>query len=342
MKVSICNHCAIELPSRNALFKHLLVCKDNKDRQADSINDNNETKPIRIIEEDDWYRIIVKPQGMATMGKISGSNEETLINSSAMLLPNATKYKKAVPCHRLDRATGGLVICSKSKLAERMIRLTFQNKIVSKRYRAIVPGRIEPSSGRIKSIIDGREAITDYNIVYYTRSHKYTWISTVDLYPITGKKHQLRKHLCHELGHPILGDPKYAHAKDWPNSDPKFQNLLFLWALSIELPHPKDYDQFLDKKALDNKNDKNNNNNDDNNDDDDNNNNDDDDDNSVDNDNKINLNLKNCSMIKCSIDEPEYYKEFRDLQEQEYFLNMVENDTTVEETCNKKIKISLE
>lgn len=338
-KPSCCSHCGSQLASRNALFKHLLTCSDNVNRQADSISKKNEMKEIRIVEEDDWYRIIVKPQGMATMGKLNGSNEETLINSFSLLLPDAKSYKKAVPCHRLDRPTGGLVICSKSKLAERMIRRTFQDKIVRKRYRAIVPGRIEPSSGRVTSIIDGKEAITDYNVVYYTRSYKYAWISTVDLYPLTGKKHQLRKHLCYELGHAILGDPRYAHASDWPNADSKFQNLLFLWALSIELPHPKDFNDLLNSNNIINKNNDNDDNdaNDDNNDyGDDFNNND---------DNITNINLKNCKMIKCSIDEPEYYKEFRELQEKEYFLHTVENDDNSDQNhhdINKRMKISLQ
>jgi len=345
-KPTICTHCQCLLPSRNQLFKHILICKENKDShneyKCNDDDDNKNQKIIRIVEEDEWYRIIIKPQGISTMGKLSGTNEETLVNSDSMLIANAKYYKKAVPCHRLDRATGGLVVCSKTKEAESLIRRLFREKFVHKRYRAIVPGRIEPEFGKITSILDGKEAITEYKVVYCTRSYKYSWISTVDLWPITGKKHQLRKHLCYELGLPILGDPRYAHAKDWPNPDTKFQNLMFLWALSVELPHPKDFQEIINNNNNNNNKDNNNNNNKDNNNKDENNNNnkdkyneDDDDNDYDDNDNNSNNDIAkqilNCRMIKCSIDEPEYYKEFRDLQEREYFANEISQ--------NKKIKI---
>lgn len=332
-KPSICTHCNSLLHSRNQLFKHILICKENKDSHNEYRGDDSE-KIIRIVEEDEWYRIIVKPQGISTMGKLAGTNDETLVNSNSMLIANAKSYKKAVPCHRLDRATGGLVVCSKTKLAESLIRRTFREKIVRKRYRAIVPGKIEPAFGKITSIIDGKEAITEYNVVYCTRSYKYSWITTIDLWPITGRKHQLRKHLCYELGHPILGDPRYAHAKDWPNPDTKFQNLMFLWALSVELPHPQDYKEFIknndDNKDVNESNNDNYNNNNNGND----NFNEDNKEDDICNSNYYHKmkNFPNCKMIKCSIDEPEYYKEFRDLQEKEYLANENEN------AAKKKIK----
>jgi hypothetical protein len=146
-------------------------------------------------------------------------------------------YKKALPCHRLDSSTGGLVICSKNKPAEICIKMCFRQKLIHKRYRAVVPGRLEPSEGSIGTPVFGKESLTRYNVVKYTRSARYGgWLSTVDLWPITGRKHQLRKHLL-SVGHPILGDKRYSFASSWPEKIGG-KEFMFLWSLEVEFPHP--------------------------------------------------------------------------------------------------------
>jgi len=198
---------------------------------------------IRIIAEDDWFRVIFKPQGLSTMG----GEGETLIHSDYMLLPNwkedNVKNKKAVPCHRLDSATGGLVVCSKQPLAERYIKMAFANKDVTKRYRAIVPGRLEPPEGEITLPLSGQSAISKYKVAEYTRSLQYGWVTTLDLWPVTGRRHQLRKHL-QLMGHSILGDTRYSFASSWPRTTTgsmrDYAGRMFLFSLSVSFPHPED------------------------------------------------------------------------------------------------------
>jgi len=96
------------------------------------------------------------------------------------------------------------VICSKSRKHEVIIKHLFFHRQVKKRYRAIVSGRLEPATGIIDAPIKGKVSKTRYSVVQYTDSIRYGTITTVDLFPITGRKHQLRKHLM-SLGHPILG-----------------------------------------------------------------------------------------------------------------------------------------
>ena len=69
----------------------------------------------------------------------------------------------------------------------------------------MVSGRLESSTGVIDAPIKGKKSVTRYAVVQYTDSLRYGTITTVDLFPITGRQHQLRKHLM-SVGHPILGN----------------------------------------------------------------------------------------------------------------------------------------
>lgn len=252
MNSSLCNLCNKEFPSRNKLFIH--IKEDHADapqanqsqQQTTQIFSLHEYDKVEILFEDDWSRVIIKPQGMATMG----SDDKSLIKHPVLIMAERFEigmaYRKAIPCHRLDRATGGIVVCSKSKESEICIRLCFRHKLIQKRYRAMVAGSISEDEGFINFPISGKEACTKFKVVERTNSKKYGSITTVDLWPITGRRHQLRKHL-QELGHFILGDKRYSHAAQWPGSIDR----LFLWAVEIEFPHPKNVACALESMHVD-------------------------------------------------------------------------------------------
>mmetsp|Transcript_59162 Transcript_59162/g.87867 ORF Transcript_59162/g.87867 Transcript_59162/m.87867 type:complete len:326 (+) Transcript_59162:174-1151(+) len=124
-----------------------------------------------------------------------------------------------------------------------------RTKTLQKRYRAILFGKLQPFQGTCCDCVDGKDAFTAYKVVCYTkcvdsialdfdRRRRYrrkmmlldeskekeghchngddgdddddsTWMTTVDLYPHTGRKHQLRKHMK-ALGCPIWGDQRYG------------------------------------------------------------------------------------------------------------------------------------
>ena len=134
---------------------------------------------------------------------------------------------KPRPVHRLDSATGGLLVVAKTHSSEVALKKCFSDKTIRKRYRAIVFGRLEgtaaPASASLKSLppssselsnhlkgtidspISGKESLTHYTVVSYTRcplAKAHGWITTVDLEPVTGRQHQLRRHLK-LVGHPI-------------------------------------------------------------------------------------------------------------------------------------------
>jgi len=248
-----CDICNGVFPSRNSLFKHIklkhpkTLSNDGVDGATGSTHEivSNRGTITTVLEDASWYRVISKPQYIATMG----CKGETLINSDSMLIDGATTFKKAVPCHRLDKATGGLVVCSKNKYAERLIKASFNDHQVRKRYRAIVVGKLEPVDGIIDKPLDDKPSLTKYKVLEHTRSKEFEWITTVDLFPISGRRHQLRRHLV-QIGHPIIGDQRYTPTTLWPSSSSIYADTLFLWSLEVDFPDPSDMFNWIGIETL--------------------------------------------------------------------------------------------
>ena len=122
--------------------------------------------------------------------------------------------------HRIDKETTGLVLVSKHKEAERIIKGMFEAKQIRKTYRALVKGVIDKelfidapilknrdySKVKLKVLIDERgkpaQTIIRPLKVFGDRT-------LVEAIPLTGRQHQIRAHLFH-VKHPILGDPIYG------------------------------------------------------------------------------------------------------------------------------------
>jgi 23S rRNA pseudouridine1911/1915/1917 synthase len=131
--------------------------------------------------------------------------------------------------HRLDRDTSGVLILAKNQETFEFLKQQFKNHTIKKKYMAVVfgwprdeRGIIEQPIGRSRSDIRAwttkasargtmREAITRFTVKkkFEFEGQKY---AIVDLYPQTGRTHQLRVHMSH-IGHPIVGDPIYSGKK---------------------------------------------------------------------------------------------------------------------------------
>jgi len=94
-----------------------------------------------------------------------------------------------------------------------MLGVEFEQRNVRKRYRAIVVGNVKNNKGICSTSIDGKKATTEWVVVSRTKSLHSDWITTMDLFPKTGRKHQLRIHCASEMGHPIVGDKMYTKNK---------------------------------------------------------------------------------------------------------------------------------
>ncbi len=216
--------------------------------------------PLQVPYIDDHYAVVVKPQGMPTQGGDNPLNTSDLLlavsyptkwhkgwtdpyvpsSSSPPHPPPEDALGKARPCHRLDSPTGGLVLCARTRFAIGKTSQLFGDKsALQKRYRAIVFGRIELDFGEINEPVDGKESKSLYKVV-----SRGEFVSTVDLWPVTGRTHQLRKHMLH-LGHGIVGDKTYGPSTGTPYNYTETDGggfnphaRLCLWALQLEFTHP--------------------------------------------------------------------------------------------------------
>lgn len=124
--------------------------------------------------------------------------------------------------NRLDLWTSGLMLLALRRKAESDLKRQFRERTVAKVYVARVWGRVAEDRGRVDLPLgcdwprrplqkvdpeEGRPAVTDYTVL-----DREAGSTLVRLAPVTGRSHQLRVHM-QALGHPILGDPFYAHAE---------------------------------------------------------------------------------------------------------------------------------
>lgn len=124
---------------------------------------------------------------------------------------HAGVLRRPEAAHRLDVETGGLVLCGKTTAALQGLSSAFASQRILKRYRALIRGNLQ-GCGRITLPISGVASETEYRSVAVKPSNKYVHVTVVDLWPRTGRTHQLRKHMAF-FGHPILGDKKYWGAR---------------------------------------------------------------------------------------------------------------------------------
>ncbi|MGD8860178.1 MAG: RluA family pseudouridine synthase [Myxococcales bacterium] len=128
--------------------------------------------------------------------------------------------------HRLDRETSGVVLCGRTREAERGLKMDFEAHRVSKTYLAIVRGEMEQDEGHVDLPMapvrdglhllmevrpdDGLPADTRFRVRGRRGGH-----TLVELSPGSGRQHQLRVHLA-ALGHPIVGDKLYGPEREAP------------------------------------------------------------------------------------------------------------------------------
>lgn len=182
---------------------------------------------LDLIFEDDYFAIVQKPAGYPTNGNYFKTIEHALpFNLSRSKAIDAMPFPAAV--HRLDNPTSGLLICAKTISAKTELSRLFEERQIQKSYLAVVAGKLE-AAGKIEHDIEGKIALTTFKRLKTVKKADKTF-SIVELFPTTGRTHQLRRHLAAE-GFPIAGDTEYG-------STVELKKGILLQAHSLQLKHP--------------------------------------------------------------------------------------------------------
>lgn len=207
-----------------------------------------------IIFEDEDILVLDKPAGITVNKADTTKGERTmqdwLEGKYSRENDDSDFYKRAGIVHRLDKETSGILLVAKTPQAFVELQRQFKERIVKKTYLAFVHGIVKPEEGIINVPVGrlpwnrkqfgvvacGRESVTKYKARsnYTLYANRYT---LVELYPETGRTHQIRVHLKH-IGHPIFGDPLYGGRKQ-ARDDRKILFRVFLHAAKILFFHPK-------------------------------------------------------------------------------------------------------
>ncbi len=160
-----------------------------------------------VIEDNENFIIINKPRGIPVQ---SGTKSfKNIID----ILKNSKYFTNSKPfvVHRLDKETSGILIIAKNREYAQLFTSLFRIRKIHKTYLAIVYGKVDRS---IRVMNDdlvyyennkkiSQKAVSNLKIIKLNEEYSY-----LELNPITGRKHQLRKQLL-KIGCPIIGDDKY-------------------------------------------------------------------------------------------------------------------------------------
>lgn len=172
---------------------------------------DREKDSIEVVYRDDNILVVNKACGIEVTGE--GSLTERINN----ILTDAT----AVPVHRLDRNTMGLVVFALNKTAENELLASFKERDIDKTYNCVVVGTPKQPNAKLKAFLfkDAKKSM-----VYVSDTQKQGYLpiethyrlvkslgelSLLEVKLITGRTHQIRAHLAH-VKLPILGDGKYG------------------------------------------------------------------------------------------------------------------------------------
>lgn len=207
--------------------------------------------PISVLYEDKDVIVIDKESGMV-VHPAAGNPDGTLVNAvlfhCAGNLSGIGGVERPGIVHRLDKDTSGCIVVAKNDAAHLSLTTQFAERDTSKIYLAVVQGCPKEAEGtvftnigrhpvnRLKMAVvnpgSGKPAITDWRVLRYDAS---TDSSLVMCTLHTGRTHQIRVHMLH-LGHPLIGDPIYAH----PQRQKAKPGRLMLHAWRLAFNHPAD------------------------------------------------------------------------------------------------------
>ena len=185
-------------------FKDSIVQKKIKFEPSKEIIKSNEDQ---IIDNNENFIVLNKSSGISVQGGTKSKKNLVDIFAKSEIFKGTKPYS----VHRLDKDTSGVFIMAKTREAAQLLTSLFRLRKVHKTYLAICHGELNYDSGEWTDDLiryDGEKKIIEKAKTIYKVLDKNSEASLVELKPITGRKHQLRKQL-YALGQPIFGDVKY-------------------------------------------------------------------------------------------------------------------------------------
>jgi len=201
------NYDIIEL--HNFDYKKNELVKNKKFIPSDTIIKENENF---IIENNDDFVVINKQAGISVQGGTKSKKNLIDIFSKSEIFKDDKPYS----VHRLDKETSGVFLIAKNRPTAQLLTSLFRLRKVYKTYIAICSGEIDiDEKGLLKNNLiryDNDKKIVEKAETNYEILDKNNNSTFIQLNPITGRKHQLRKQLFN-IGHSIIGDKKYNSSR---------------------------------------------------------------------------------------------------------------------------------
>jgi RluA family pseudouridine synthase len=213
--------------------------------------------PFTVVREDEDLLVVSKPPGCASHPALRRSGDTLIERVRHYLGTKPEDEFQPALANRLDIETSGLVLIGKNPRAQRKLGFHLQQKRFSKKYLALVAGRVECDEGRIELELEKRPdsrayaklgpaclelepkiqaALTLYRVL--GRAAHPLSATLVEIELLTGRNHQIRRHFAH-LGHPVALDPRYGD-RGFNRDVAEVSELsrMFLHAFYVGMEHP--------------------------------------------------------------------------------------------------------